>query len=184
MIDVRRQDVGTDVVYLPKRNLLVLHPDLNYGESLAAILTVIPDLHLDVAKRLVEKVNPRLKPEPRRWPMIALRMGLAALASAAAVLFIGPTMASAEPEFGPDWQAAVGALGMECHGDREERRLCRYSEGEPWFSMRGFRHESGSLYVSDGPYAKVIFVFDEERDAVRYVTLHPAAERYDRAVVW
>lgn len=182
MIDVKRQDLGADVVYLPMRNLLVLHPDLDYGDALAAVFSVLPDLHIDVAQRLVEQVTPRPHPEPRRWPLVGLRMALAAMAASLLVTFAHP--ASAGVEFGPDWRAAISELGLSCSGDRDAVRWCRYGKGEPIFKVRGFRHDNGTLYVGSGPKGKVIFVFDDLADAEHYVDLHPAALQRGRAVIW
>lgn len=187
-MNVKRLDLGADIVVLPERDLIVLHPDLDYGQSLGAVMGTLPDLHADAAVGLVEQVTPRPRPESEPEPRrrVGWHRALVVVVLAVVMLWAPVTVqpAAAGPEFGPDWQAAVRSLGMTCFGEGAQHRMCRTRSGER-ISMRGYRHEDGSLYVSLGAdQTKIIFVFDTASAARRYVAEHPAAILQGRAVVW
>ncbi len=183
MVNVKRIDLGVDIVALPERNLIVLHPDLTYAEALGAILGVLPDIHPDVARRLVEKVTPR----PGRVPVRvvgSLRAAVIVLVAVLAYTLYSPgSPASASARFGPDWSAATAALGLRCQGDSHTMRTCLASDGDV-VTMHGYAHQTGTLYVAQGgDDDAIIFVFDKLADADRYAHLHPNAEQHDRAVI-
>lgn len=165
------------MIVLPQRQLVVLHPDLDYAEALGALLGTVPDMHPDVARRLVEKVTPR--PKPPRTP---LRVAVVAALMVALGWAAVPSPATAEPDFGPDWHRTTRALGLDCWGGAENVRVCRYQPGNS-FVIRGYRHDTGSLYVSSGPRGTVIFDFDTVEQARHYAELHPEAELVEPSVV-
>ena len=188
MWNVRRQDLGTDIVVLPQRSMVVFHPGLDYAEALGALLAAMPDMHIDVAKAVVEKVTPTPRPEKRRWPGIFARMSIsaaiAAVATAVFAMFAVPAPANAMPEFGPIWSNEIARLGISCEPtDQPDVRDCTNEDGAT-FEIGGARHETGTLYASTGPDATMIFVFDNELDAIRYAALHEQVTRDGRAVVW
>lgn len=187
MWNAKRQDLGTDIVVLPARRLVVFHPDLDYAEALGALMATLPDMHPDVAQRTVEKVTPRPRAEdpplPRRSPYRAL------VAFVVAVLLgwsmVPSPAAAGKPDFGPDWQSVKTALGLTCWGDHPRTRLCRYEDSTNPFAVRGYRHETGDLYISSGPRGTVVFDFFDPADAEDYLVLHPGAQLHGAStVVW
>lgn len=181
-MQVKRLDLGVDIVVLPQRRLVVLHPDLDYAESLGAILGTMPDIHIDAAVAMVDQVTPRPReePPPRRSNFRASMVGL--IAALMVVLSGGFVPSSAEADFGPQWRDAADALGLHhCHPSGDHR-VCESPKGR--VRVRGYEHAFGDLYVARGALSAIVYVFDSEEDAVEFADRHALeVERYGRAVI-
>jgi hypothetical protein len=187
MCEVKRLDLGADIVLLPERNLIVLHPDLDYAQSLGAIMGTLPGIHPDAARCLVEKVTSRTWVAPRgrlgrTWDRVRIVVVAAVLAVAIAV-WSTPQTASAHARFGQSWSDAVHRLGLTCQGSSSTERSCVTPAGKP-VRIHGYRHEFGSVYVVTGATTAIIFVFDDPSNADDYARLHPGAKLIGNTVIW
>jgi hypothetical protein len=76
-VRVQRLDVGVDVVVAPEQDLVILHPDLSFGQAVGALQATLPDMHPDAVLRLVAQVTQR--PSSRRLRRSLSAMGVLAL---------------------------------------------------------------------------------------------------------
>lgn len=186
-MQVRRLDLGADVVAIPSRDLLIIHPDLNYAEALGAVSGSLPDLHPDAVVQLVEQVTPR-PAQPQRPPLLALATRAGSVA--VMILFVigfGVTLiqpVSADMRFGPLWQRQMERLGLRCHTSEAGTRVCT-SKDRPVVQVEGFSRNHSALYVmrSDGE-TSYMRIFDSDRAARRWQRHHPNLEMAGRVVVW
>lgn len=171
MIQVRRQDVGVDVVYLPSKELVVLHPDLDYAESLGAVRAVLPDLHIDVAVGLVQSVTPRPRPQAALRTRLAMAVvGLAA--SLVGILGLESTPASAM--FGPTFSQTMSRMGLTCASGEGQTRVCTSKDGSP-VEVVCYRRHGAALYIvrRPGHDAQYLLIFDTREHAQAWAEKHP-----------
>jgi hypothetical protein len=140
---VLRLDLGVDIVVVPDRNLILLHPDLSFPQAVGAIRGALPDLHPDVVVNLVSQVTQR--PQPRRAAKTLL--GLTLLTA----VFVGAhVMTDLSGPFGGRWRNAVAALELTCD-EVDDTRVCTAPDGLS-YEVTAWTRSDGALYVlrSDG----------------------------------
>jgi hypothetical protein len=137
-VRVQRLDLGVDIVVVPEQSLIILHPDLSFGQAVGAIRAALPDLHTDVVVNLVSQVTQR--PQRRRTSRSLLALPvLAALALAALLVTDGP-----EP-YDHRWRNATAALGLEC-AEVTDEHVCVASDGAR-YEVTAWTRTDGALYV-------------------------------------
>lgn len=181
---VSRLDLGADVVHLPSRDLLVIHPDLDYAESLGAVMGTLPGLHPDVAVSLVEQVTPRPH-RPSRMEKVGQMAGRAAVSILLAV-FTAFTWGSdpAAAAFGPTWAQEMESMGMVCQPPRDGSTTCTSADRRVVL-VEGYRRRHATLYlIYRGAGEAHLLVFDTTDDAIDYALDHPERDRAGRVVIW
>lgn len=165
---VQRLDVGADVVHIPTRDLLVIHPDLEFGEAVGAVKATCPTMHMDAVIAAVEQVTPRPKPKPRT----AIRLRLSSLL-VAAILSLGIGVATLNPAaatmFGDQWASQMARLGLVCEPvDGSTSVACTEQDGSVTM-VAAYRREDRTLYVirRKGP-DHFLLIFDTTNDARRW----------------
>jgi hypothetical protein len=139
-VRVQRLDLGVDVVVVPEQDLVILHPDLSFGQAVGAIGAALPELHTDVVVNLVSQVTQR--PRSRRRPSALLAVPLLALAA----LLLGALVLSGGPEpYDQRWHNAVAALDLECDQGSDER-MCVAPDGSR-YEVTAWTRGDGALYV-------------------------------------
>lgn len=177
---VQRLDVGADVVHIPTRDLLVIHPDLEYGEALGAVRATCPDMHMDAVVAAVEQVTPRPKPDPKPdRPAYGVRLvsTLVALLLSVAIGATSLTPASATM-FGDTWASQMQRLGLACEHSGEAKVVtCTEKDGD-LTRVAAYRREDATLYVirRRGP-DHCLLIFDTKEAARRW-----SASRIDAVV--
>lgn len=183
-MNVKRLDLGAEVVHIPSRDLLVIHPDLDYAEAVGAVHGTIPGLHLDTVMQLVEQVTPRPKKPPRRWPAIGVRMALASLATLLLVFHFGtnePAVAGAK--FGDVWAGQMNQMGLDCYGTGDTR-TCTSKDGGVT-EISGYDRKDASLYILRSSAGRsYLLVFDFREAARKWHRKHPEVAMTGRAAVW
>ena len=186
-MQVKRLDLGADVVYVPTRDILVIHPDLDYAEALGAVAGTLPHLHPDAVKSLVDQVTATPRPEPAEpsvWPRVLAQAVVALVTSLLVLLGWGTSTATADgPRWGEIWRAQVKAMGMDCDPVRDSVTTC--VAGKHVIRVEGFRHRHADLYLIDrpGPADNEVLVFDDVDRAERWAKRHPEAEQAGRVVI-
>lgn len=171
------------MVVIPSRELVVIHPDLDYAEALGAVMGTLPDLHPDAAKALVDQVTPA----PRRAPHPLNRISIVVCALALALPLAGAVMpAEATATFGPTWKQQMAMLGLECTNEVHDRqiRACLDADRDV-HHVRGIPRPDGDLYlVSTDSGCHSVKVFDRERDAEEFAAVHPNVRQAGRVASW
>lgn len=182
-VHVKRLDLGADVVYVPTRDVLVIHPDLDYAQALGAVMGTLPDLHPDVAVELVEQVTPRPHPEPVRAKVA--RGVFATAVAALIVLVVGLQPAAATARFGEVWQQQASAMGLECQEpDDDGVTVCL--DDSRTVRVLGMRYKHADCYLIDRPGRTEdaeVLVFDSVRYAQQFEFHHPDSQRAGRVVI-
>jgi hypothetical protein len=142
---IQRLDLGVDVVVVADADLVIIHPDLSFGEAVGAVMSVLPGLHPDAVVNLVSQVTqrPRAGRSARRRtaPLLA---GAAAAVSAslvlAGVLLTGPDL------YDQRWRSAVAALELDCRPGEDPGWTCVGADGAE-YEVTAFSRSDGALYV-------------------------------------
>jgi hypothetical protein len=143
-VRAQRLDLGVDVVVVPDKDLLFVHPDLSFGQAVGSVMAALPDMHPDVAVNLVAQVSQR--PQPRRFGWRLSATTVAALAAVAGVLVLGQ---GSDP-YGERWKNAVTELGLTCQ-HAPDQHTCTGEAGTR-YQVTAYTRDDGALYVlrSDG----------------------------------
>jgi hypothetical protein len=138
-VRVQRLDLGVDIVVVPEQDLIILHPDLSFGQAVGAIGAALPELHTDVVVNLVSQATQR--PRSRRRPSTTL-LAVPLLA----VLLLGALVLTGGPEpYDHRWHNAVAALDLECDEGSDER-VCVAPDGSR-YEVTEWTRGDGALYV-------------------------------------
>lgn len=183
-MQVRRLDLGAEVVAIPSRDLLVIHPDLEYADALGAVMGTLPDLHPDAAVALVEQVTPRPEAKPR--PVGRILLAACAILIGLATLTVGHTPPAAASLYGDLWDRQMAEMGMTCQEAREGVTVCVDGDRD-LVRVEGFHRPHSALYVMSGHEdhgCRYMRVFDEEWRAEEFADEHSFATRSGRVVVW
>lgn len=181
MLQARRLDLGADIVAIPSRELVAIHPDLSYAEALGALMGTLPDLHPDVARTLVEQVTPRPRPLPAR----RLAASVAVAVTAVLVAVLSPQSATAVADFGPAWRAQMAAWGLSCEEGQPGDGAWTCTDGETVCQVEGFARRGADLYLLDhGSRETRVMIFETERQARRYAERNPEVTLTGRVATW
>jgi hypothetical protein len=137
---IQRLDLGIDIVVVPEEDLVILHPDLSFGQAVGAVMAVLPHMHPDAVVNLVSQVTQR---PPRASRPVSL---LAAVPVLALLLVAVATSASASPQpYDHRWKDATAAMQMRC--DRADRgRTCLSRDGTR-YQVTAYTRDDGALYI-------------------------------------
>lgn len=93
-----RRDLGVDIVVLPSRGLVVIHPDLTYGQAMGAVRKALPDMAASAVAELVSRVS---RPPQSIDRELHRRTAAGVGAAVAAMILVGaPTTAHAGNDAG------------------------------------------------------------------------------------
>ena len=173
---VQRLDVGVDVVVVPEQDLVILHPDLSFGQAVGAIQATLPDMHPDAVLSLVAQVTQR--PRRRR-----LRRSLSAVGVLALVLVsVGAFALLVRPDpYDHRWDSVVAEMQMDC-ADAGEGPVCVDRQGAR-YEVTAYTRSDSALYVmrSDG---RRRYVRSFEHDVPRaFLENNPSAVVLGRTIV-
>jgi len=170
-VRVQRLDVGVDVVVVPEQDLVILHPDLSFGQAVGALQATLPDMHPDAVLSLVAQVTQR--PRRRR-----LRRSLSAAGAVAFVLasVVAYGLLERSDPYDHRWDTVVAEMQMDCAEAGEgpvcvDRHGARYevtaytrsdsalyvmrSEGQRRY-VRSFEHDVPQAFLEQNPSAVVL----------------------------
>ena len=135
---VQRLDLGVDIVVVPDRNLILLHPELSFPQAVGAIRAALPDLHPDVVVNLVSQVTQR--PHPRRTSKALLALPLLAALTIGAFVITN----TSDP-YDDRWRNAVSALELNCD-QADDQRVCFAPDGAR-YEVTAWTRSDGTLFV-------------------------------------
>lgn len=137
---IQRLDLGVDIVVVPAQNLVILHPDLSFGQAVGAVMAALPHMHPDAVVNLVSQVT-------QRPPRVSRAGSLLAAVPLVVLLLVGAAAAtSAAPQpYDHRWKDAVAALEMECQ-EAGRDRTCLGPTGRR-YQVTAYTRTDGALYV-------------------------------------
>lgn len=151
---IQRLDLGVDVVVVPQEDVVLLHPDLSFGEAVGVVMAVLPQMHPDAVVSLVSQVTQRPHDRSRSLPR-------AVVAALVLLVVLGAAAATAAPEpYDRRWREAIAQLGLQCQ-HAEVGRECRDRDGTR-YRVLAYTRDDGALYVlRSGGDRTYLRVFEE-----------------------
>lgn len=175
---VQRLDVGVDVVVVPEQDLVILHPDLSFGQAVGALQATLPDMHPDAVLSLVAQVTQRPRSHRLRRSLAAVGVLALVLVSVGAYALLQP----ADP-YDHRWDNVVAEMQMDC-ADAGEGPVCVDRRGAR-YEVTAYTRNDSALYVmrSDGERR---YVRSFEHDVPpAFLERNPSADvRGDTIVEW
>jgi hypothetical protein len=139
-VRVQRLDVGVDVVVVPEQDLVILHPDLSFGQAVGALQATLPDMHPDAVLNLVAQVTQRPRRRPLRRSLAPAGVLALVLVSVAAYGLFHRT----DP-YDHRWDTVVAEMQMNC-AEAGEGRVCVDRQGAR-YEVTAYTRRDSALYV-------------------------------------
>jgi hypothetical protein len=139
-VRVQRLDVGVDVVVVPEQDLVILHPDLSFGQAVGALQATLPDMHPDAVLSLVAQVTQR--PRSRRLRRSLVAVGVLALVLASVGAY--GLLQRSDP-YDHRWDNVVAEMQMDC-ADAGRGPVCVDRQGAR-YEVTAYTRSDSALYV-------------------------------------